>query len=190
MMEKQNYKISGVGTLAGGSYNEVCVSGSAKCNEALNCELLKVSGGGHFKKSVEAKTVKISGGCEFSENLRFNEASISGALAVENGLTGENIKITGIATVKGECNVERMEFVGENGSFDNIYGESITISSRKHATKFNTIEATNIYLKNAEGYRISGDDVTVLGESKIKIIEYKNNLKIGKNIKVEEIIKL
>lgn len=189
-MEKQDYKISGVGTLSGGSYNEVNISGSAKANEAINCEFLKVSGACDFKKSVEAKALRVSGACGFGENLRFDEASVSGALFVENGVTGENIKITGVCKIKGECNVERLEFVGDNGEFENIYGESITISSRKRQTKFNTIEATNIYLKNVEGYRISGDNVTVLGDSKIKIIEYKNTLKIDKNISVEEIIKL
>ena len=47
-----------------------------------------------------------------------------------------------------------------------------------------------INLKNVSGYRVSGDDVTILGCSKIKIIEYKNTLTLSKNITVEEIIKL
>ncbi|MCI5939496.1 MAG: hypothetical protein SOU07_02420 [Bacilli bacterium] len=189
-MEKANFRVSGIGTIPGGSYNEVKVSGSAKAKEHIDCEVLRVTGACGFEKSVETKDLNISGACAFEENLRFEDAAISGYVSIENGLTGENIKITGICDVKGECNVEKMEYVGEKGEFENIYGESITISSRKSLTKFNVIEATNINLKNVSGYRVSGDDVTILGCSKIKIIEYKNTLTLSKNITVEEIIKL
>lgn len=190
-MEGQNIKIAGSGTVTEGKYNVISIAGSGVGNGQIECKTLKTAGSAKFHGNVIAEDVDLAGSTKFQQNLKGVKINASGTLKVCGNLEAENIKTAGAVSVEGEMNVGILFHKGEGSSFNNIYGDCITLEGRKrkHIT-VNEIEATNINLYCVKAIRISGDNVKVTGNSVVDIIEFKQSLKISKNVTVKEIIKL
>ena len=93
--------------------------------------------------------------------------------------------------MQGECNVGNLIIEGESSSFNNVYGDSIIIKTRRgKQITVNEIEATNIELRKVKANRVSGETVKITGSSIIDVIEFKESLKISENVEVKKIIKL
>ena len=71
--------------------------------------------------------------------------------------------------------------------FKNIYGDCITIKSKKVSVE--EIEATNIKVYNITAKRISGANVEILGHSSVEEIEYSESLIIHDTCTVKKIVK-
>lgn len=190
-MEGQNIKIAGSGTITEGKYNLVSIAGTGVGNGVIECQTLKTAGSAKFHGNVIAEEVNIAGSTKFQQNLKANKIDASGSIKVCGNLEAENIKTAGAVSVDGEINVGVLLHKGEGSNFNNIYGDCVTLEGRKRRTiDVNEIEATNIDLYCVKAKRVSGDNVKVTGNSVIDIIEFKQSLKISKNITVKEIIKL
>ena len=190
-MEEKDFKIAGSGTIASGSYNKISVAGSASSNGNIECNLLKVAGSASFNGDVDAKELSLAGSTKFLYNLKCDTIKIAGAVKVYGNVASELLKIDGAIKIEGECNVGTLNHVSEGSSYNNIYGETINIECKRNKqTTVNEIEATNIELRSVVAKRVSGDNIVVTGKSVIDIIEFKDTLKISKNVDVKVIIKL
>lgn len=190
-MELNNIKIAGSGIIASGEYNNISIAGSSKSNGDIICQVLKVAGRSSFDGNVEAKELSIAGSTNFLKNLKCNVIKISGSVKVFENLLSEELKVDGKIIVNGECNVGSLLHEGGGSKYNNIYGETIKLfGSRKSLILAHEIEATNIELKNVKVKRVSGDNLKIEGKCEIDIIEYRNTLKISKNVVVKEIVKL
>ena len=188
-MELQDLKMAGSGSIAGGNYNIVSIAGSASTNGNINCKQLKVSGSASFNGDVIVDEASIAGAIKILNNLKGNKIKASGTIKALANIECEELNISGSISVIGECNIENLCCSGE-GKFNNIYGETIELKSKKRNIKVNEIEATNINLKSVQAKRISGDNVRVEGKSMIDVIEYRRTLQISKQVTVLEIVKL
>ena len=184
-------KIAGSGCIAGGEYNKVSISGSGTGTGNFTCKLLKVAGSAKFEGEVFADEVSLAGSVKFQKSIKGNIIKIAGATKIESDISCEELKADGSLIVQGECNVGNLIIEGESSSFNNVYGDSIIIKTKRgKQITVNEIEATNIELRKVKANRVSGETVKITGSSIIDVIEFKESLKISENVEVKKIIKL
>lgn len=94
-------RISGAGSVAGGVYREVTVSGSGRITSRLECETLRVSGTLVCEGPVKAGSIKVSGTASFAETVDVGSATISGTSSFQEGLTAGDLHVSGSVDVKG-----------------------------------------------------------------------------------------
>lgn len=197
----ESIKIAGTGTILGGEYDEISVAGSAKVKGAIKCNVFKSSGAITIVESAEAKTFKVSGSVKIEGNLKAEEAKVSGAARIEGSIEATIFHVSGSLVVEEDINVDELKASITNGSFENIYGDTIHINS--DGSFINTyfhdivkniqvkdIEATKICIKDVTADRISGEVVCIESGCKIGVVEYSKSLDISSKAKVERIIKL
>lgn len=103
-MEEQarSIQISGSGTISGGRYENVVVSGSGRAEGDIECAKLSISGSGRLNGRVEAREVKVSGSGHFAGEVAADDVRASGSAHFEKGLTArQSVKISGGGTVEG-----------------------------------------------------------------------------------------
>jgi len=124
MSEKRNSaSISGAGTIGGGIYDRVSISGAGKVTGDLTAEDIKISGAGKIQGKVEANTIAASGSAVFSEDVIADEMKISGSARVDGqvkvkelkcsgsfktgkGISSEYIKVSGNLRTEGDVEAE------------------------------------------------------------------------------------
>jgi cytoskeletal protein CcmA (bactofilin family) len=166
-MSATNVKISGHGSVAGGVYEKVTVSGSGRVTSALECDSLRisgtvvcdgpvkardirVSGSADFLGAVETESAVVSGASSFRTGLQAGKLKISGSVEVGETLTGGWVEVHGGLKVGRDCEVERFTAVG---GFD-IGGllSADTIDVRMHAAcKASEIGGESIEFREARG---------------------------------------
>lgn len=186
----EDARIAGAGQLSGGTYRNVKIAGSGKINGPIIAEEIIVMGASKFMGNVEAKTFKGNGGTAIHGNIKCQELSMNGAINCEGEISAELIKVNGAINVQNDINVGILVAKIEKSNFKNIYGEAITLKSKKHYSNFAEIEANRVEIINGIGLRVSAEDITILGKSEIGIVEYRKSLTLGNNVKVEKIIHL
>lgn len=165
--------VNGAGTIKGEVHSQkVNIDGSANFEEVVNCNELLISGASNFKKIVKAENIKIDGACNFGSDVEVTTIVIDGACNCKGTINSESFVLNGI------------------GNFNEICGEKVDIDSTHKLTKIKSIEATHIEVSGVKCEKISGDDVTVLGNSEVDTIEYRNKLVLSNKIKIKNIVKL
>lgn len=176
-MSKGNARISGAGSIAGGEYTSVVVSGSGRVTGELDCDELRVSGTLVCEGPVKARQIKVSGTIDFLGDvatesatvsgsstfhaaLRADRLKVSGSTEVTGALTGGTVDLTGGLKVGGDCEVERFEAVG-GFSIGGLLSAD-TISVKMHGPcRVGEIGGGSIEFR--EGYRAWGDFAAALG---------------------------
>ena len=197
----ESIKISASGTVTGGVYDEIKVSGSGKIKGETKCNLLRASGALSCDNNIEAKELKVSGSTKFEGNLKVEDGRANGAIRIEGDLEANKFEANGSIIVGGDVNVD--EFIAKitNGSFENIYGDKIHINSDGafnciffHEVvkniKVENIEATTICVNDIKAERVSGDIVCIEGGCNINLVEYRKSLDISSKAKIGLIVKL
>lgn len=176
-----DYKFSGAGTIPGGEYDKVKVSGSAKLSGDVRCTSLSASGafGGsgsivcsgdiHVSGStsidgpISAGELKASGAFK-CRGLRGGDLHISGAARVDGDMEGDSIRVSGSINCSGLVNADRIEIHIEGTcSAGSIGGSEIHIYSESRP-----VGLSRIFGKNRAGTMnvtesIEGDDVYLEG---------------------------
>lgn len=121
--------IAGSGSVGGGTYTDVHVSGSGRVIDAIETDTLRVSGtlvaeapvkAGNVRvsgaatclKDLQADTVGVSGALTCGGSLTTEKLNVSGSVEVAERLSGGTIEITGEVKVGGDCEVERFKSRG------------------------------------------------------------------------------
>lgn len=197
----ESIRISGSGVVTGGVYNEIKTSGSGKIKGETKCNVLRASGSLNCDASIQAKELRVSGSAKFEGNLKTEEGKSSGAIRIEGHLEANKFEASGSMVVGGDVNVD--EFIAKitNGSFENIYGDKIYINTDGafnynffhevvNNIKINSIEATNICIKEVKVDRVSGDIVCIEEGCKVNLVEYRKTLDISSKAQIGLIVKL
>jgi cytoskeletal protein CcmA (bactofilin family) len=109
---KDVMKISGAGSMAGGKYDEVVISGSGRITSAVECDLLRVSGSLDCDGPVKARRIKISGSASFSGPVEAEETEISGSSSFRAALHTGLLRISGAADVEGSVKAKQIRTHG------------------------------------------------------------------------------
>ncbi len=109
---RQDLKIAGSTTVAGGTFNQVTVSGQAEINGDLNCADFRISGSSEVQGSLKTKTLRVSGHAAIGGNLRADEVRISGSFTGRGDLAARKINISGQADIAGNVTAESINISG------------------------------------------------------------------------------
>ena len=147
--------ISGAGTVAGGSYNEIKCSGSASISADIKCKYLsgsgsisahgnidcegdiKISGAFSSHGEVKAEVFKSAGAVKIKKSLSAKEIEVAGALKVLGDMSAEEAELHGAVHVEGLLNADKLYIKLDQGSFSSskvgtIGGSRVTVkASRK-----------------------------------------------------------
>ena len=159
---RNDLKIAGSTTVAGGAFNRVTVAGQAEINGDLDCIDFKVSGSSEVKGNLKAKTLRVSGHTTVEGSLRSDEVRISGHLNGRGDLSVKKINIGGHADINGDISAEWIEISGYLAARGNCEAESFvamgTVSVR------GMLNAGNIDIKhygNSRAREIGGENISI-----------------------------
>ena len=184
-----NSFISGVGTISGGEYDNVSISGTGNVDGNIKANEVKISGVGNFKGTVEAASLKVSGVGKFSNDVKCKTIFVSGVAKMDHDLAADSITVNGTIHISGDVNTDILMIDTKESYFKNVYGDCINIKSFKK-TKIDEIEATNVSLYNVKANRVSGSKVEILGYSYVDVVEFSESLKLHDTCTIGKIIKL
>lgn len=145
MAESGDIRISGSGTISGGSYNNISVSGGGKWLGDIDCFSFHVSGGAKGEGDIRAQnevsvsgslksggsvlcegTVRISGSAMCSGKLTGAEVRISGGASCD-ALSGKDVKVSG-SLKSGSVRAEQLKISGGCAITGDCEGETVEIS--------------------------------------------------------------
>ncbi|MBE6626470.1 MAG: polymer-forming cytoskeletal protein [Ruminococcaceae bacterium] len=115
-MDYSSYKstsISGKGSIGGGTYNQVEISGSGKVNGDINCASFDSSGSAKVDGNLTcAGTVDVSGAFKVEGNVKCETLDGSGAVKITGNVEATDIDVSGALSVGGDCSAECVEING------------------------------------------------------------------------------
>ena len=124
MNDKRNSaSISGAGTISGGTYTRISISGAGKITGDIVADELKISGAGKVAGRAEVREIVTSGSASFAGDViademrvsgsarvegqaKVKELKCSGTFKVEKGITAEYVKASGSLRVDGDTESE------------------------------------------------------------------------------------
>lgn len=121
-------KISGVGTISGGRYNEVRSSGSSKIDGDIECNSFKCSGSSTANGNIKAKIVEISGATKILKNVDTEDITVSGSTNILGSVTTGNARFSGSAHVQGDVNAKKIKISGSGHIDGSLHTDIIKIS--------------------------------------------------------------
>jgi len=96
MNDKRNSaSISGAGTIGGGTYDSVSISGAGKVTSDLTAETVRISGAGKIQGRTEATNITASGSAVFSRDVIAEEMRVSGSARVDGQVRVKELKCSG-----------------------------------------------------------------------------------------------
>lgn len=102
-MERQNLKISGASTIAGGEYSDIRASGALKCAASVDCRSLHASGAVKIEGSLNCACEAESSG----------SVAVGGDAAVGSLRSSGSVKVGGALDCKGTINASGSVKVGQ-----------------------------------------------------------------------------
>lgn len=109
--DPQNPHIAGFGTLPGGTYQTVTISGSGEVEGDLQAKRITLSGSVQIDGDVTTDYFNASGVSKINGSLRAGETSLSGSASIQGSLKSQTLKFGGALDVGG--NIAASNLCGE-----------------------------------------------------------------------------
>jgi hypothetical protein len=130
--DRQNIRITGTATAAGGYYNHVRIVGEGKLTGDIDCitfgctgttditgqfvsQMFKVHGTTVVNGTVSNDKTTVNGEMTVHGDATIRDGKINGQLNVKNNLFGQELKLYGMVQVDGDCEIDRLY---GKGAFD------------------------------------------------------------------------
>lgn len=173
-------KISGAGTIAGGRYDTVHISGSGQAQGAIEANEIHISGSGKFAGDVQAVTIKSSGSINITGNVTAETIKVSGSLHIHGDLNTGLLNVPGSSSVDGEVKAREFHTSGSTKVQGNVRADDMHLSGSGHfyanveAAHFqavcgltidgllNSDTAEIVLVGNAKIREIGGEHITIL----------------------------
>ncbi|MDD3754423.1 MAG: polymer-forming cytoskeletal protein [Methanobacterium sp.] len=191
-VECSNLKVYGEGQLDGNvkTTDYVSIKGETIVEGYLNTRRLKVQGEIEVGDKLCADKAKIQGSVMTGGNLNAEILNIEGGFTVDGMLNADTLKInlywpSEVNEIGGsEIKITRNSKLSFLGIKNRIIAEG------KNKVTCNLIEGDNIYLENTIASIVRGNNVTIGPGCKIELVEYKNDLKMDDEVKVNTHMKI
>jgi cytoskeletal protein CcmA (bactofilin family) len=190
---RRDLKISGSGSSAGGSFDEVNIRGEGAIHGDVECQAFKVMGNSNVAGNVQAKSVRVQGALEISGKLGADDVKVMGSLAVKGDCSAETFQVRGAFTIDGLLNAERVELslYGPSSALE-IGGRAIRV--RRRFRMFggfrelvaDTVEGDDIYLEDTVAKVVRGNRVHIGPRCQVDLVEYRDHLEQSSGSKVKE----
>ncbi|MDP4143667.1 MAG: polymer-forming cytoskeletal protein [Bacillota bacterium] len=109
---KSDLKISGSGSAAGGSYNDVVVNGEGRINGDIDCLEFKTNGVSNVSGNIKANTFKVNGTSTVKGDVNSGELRVNGHSDIQGNVEGKEMKIDGTTNISGAVSVEEIQIRG------------------------------------------------------------------------------
>lgn len=127
-MRMADARISGSGSIAGGYYRDVSISGSANVEGDIHALEIKVSGSAKFHGHVASESVKVSGSSHFGGHMDTKECKISGSGDVRGHLHARKLHASGALAVREGIRAEEVRISGSLRSDQDVEAETFRAS--------------------------------------------------------------
>ena len=111
--KKHSASISGAGTIGGGTYDRVSISGAGKITSDIITEELRISGAGKVQGRTEAEKIVASGSAVFAGDVIAEEMRVSGSARVDGRIEVKELKCSGTFKVAQSISSEYIKVSGD-----------------------------------------------------------------------------
>ncbi|HKI45442.1 MAG TPA: polymer-forming cytoskeletal protein [Balneolales bacterium] len=108
-MEKQaknDLRINGVGSSAGGSFDTVQINGKGEINGDVECNDLQINGLSTINGNIKAETFKVSGKSDIRGDIKSDTVMIDGKIDITGGVTATQVENRGMLGVAKDVSSE------------------------------------------------------------------------------------
>lgn len=161
-VDPKNPSIVGAGSIDGGKFNSLTISGSGTVNGDVEAKSVEVSGAGEIDGDLNGGSVNASGSFSISGSLEADALETAGSCSVGGTIKAQKVFNGGACEVGRDIEAQAFESHGAFGVGGSIEAEEIKIElggdSHAHA-----IKGTNILVKSQKG-AVKGGSVTIQGK--------------------------
>jgi cytoskeletal protein CcmA (bactofilin family) len=111
--KKHSASISGAGTIGGGTYDRVSISGAGKITSDITTEELRISGAGKVQGRTESEKIVASGSAVFAEAVIAEEMRVSGSARVDGRIEVKELKCSGTFKAAQSISSEYIKVSGD-----------------------------------------------------------------------------
>ena len=199
-----NFSIAGSGTLTGGDYDKVSLSGSTKLRGEVRCASLHANGsfGGsgsidcsgemrmngavNIDGALSAREVRTAGALKCG-GIKGEKVSLAGAAGVESDIEAEELRIRGAVKCGGLINADRIDIVFDSRSrAQSIGGSSISVKvSIEKKGFFGRLFKLGDCGEMTVDEGIEGDDIYLENVTSPRVVG--KNVTIGRGCRIGEV---
>ncbi|MBQ8325197.1 MAG: polymer-forming cytoskeletal protein [Clostridia bacterium] len=169
-------RVSGSGSIPGGVYDDVRISGSGRCQGDIKCKSFRGSGSSHCTGSLECEgDLHVSGSGHMEGNVKANEIHCSGSLHA-----GGSLEAMAELHASGSCHVEKdcishgtLHASGSLSVEGGIEAEKAMVSGKLHCKGLLNAEQVEMKLGSRNPSKVGA-----IGGSQI-VVEYGNDTHRG-----------
>lgn len=208
-VKAKEFKTSGSSRIDGDlEAEDVKISGSTHIEGNAKCDSIKISGSAHIGKNLEGNEIDVSGSTNVEGGVHGEHIRISGSINVKDDIEAEEFIAKGGFRIGGLLNADSIEIsIGGSCLAREIGGEKIEVKefmggafflnkifgfifNQNLGLKTDLIEGDDIYLEHTVAKVVRGNNITIGKGCLIDTVEYKSELKILENGKVENQVKI
>jgi len=163
MNDKQNsVKISGAGTIGGGTYDRVSISGAGKITGDLIAEELKISGTGKIQGRAQVTQIVTSGSASFTDDLVAEEMRVSGSARVDGRAEVKELKCSGTFKVARGIASEYVKVSGVLRVGADVEADIFKVSGGFHIEGLLSADRIEVHLGGrCQAKEIGGEEIEV-----------------------------
>lgn len=173
------------GNLSADEY--IRISGSSDIHGDVNTKKIRISGSSDINGSLHAEEVELSGSSDIEKNCEAENFHGRGSFDIGGLLNADliDIEITGRCSVE-EIGGENIKVKMDNRNFSGIMSIFRDMFCENGSLRTNLIEGDEIYLEGTTADIVRGNNITIGKDCVVNLVEYKDNLKLLDNAKVNE----
>lgn len=99
--ERNDMKINGEGSMAGGTYGAITINGAGSVNGDADATDVRINGAGTINGKLVAQSVTVNGAGTFNGSVQANEMTVNGDASIRDGAGIGRFTVKGNATVGG-----------------------------------------------------------------------------------------
>jgi cytoskeletal protein CcmA (bactofilin family) len=206
----RNTTIDGVGSLYGGSYDEVSINGVGKLKDDIKANIINVNGVFKSKGRIEAGSFISDGVSRVHNDIKVKELKVDGVLKARcRKVEADSICCDGIMICSGEVSADNIDIDGQC-SISELYGDKVNIKfdlktgSNAGISKYfkpfvnsyfgrpvssshslvDTIECTDLEASHLKAKSIKAKNVTLGPDCIVDYLECDGNLEVHPSCKI------
>lgn len=176
-------RVSGVGNIPAGEYDDISVSGVGKLDAPITCTSFSCAGVAKGKSILCTGLVKTSGNATFTENVQAQNVKASGLFSCDGDMTVEGeITCSGFIRIQENVQCKQLRVAGKLQSNADVKATTVTVNGSIHCA--GQLTAENVDVEFDGGIKIGR-----ICASKISVIRKKPNAFFIKKAHVRSLTK-
>ena len=110
--KRVDLKITGSGTVPGGVYNLIRITGSGRISGDVECSDFIINGSGELNGSIKNELIKINGAGRISGDVDTKELKVSGTANFDSAVVSENVSVSGSADIAKDLSAKKINING------------------------------------------------------------------------------